>query len=544
VGVLATLREVPNVELAPPPPEASGRPVTTGVRARAFVEGVGRGIEALFPTLAGSALALESYPVSVVSPGTAQTMREAAGLGFDWAESIMRGGQAAADVRAEPTKPGKTHYIPSWIPLIGGQDIQVPSLQGATAIVTDIAPDVAREAAAFLLGAKAAEATESVVSADDIAQFIARRTATWSPEARLAAGRAILGAGPKNLAFTLASGGITGDAKQDAKNLALGAVLFGLMGGAGEYARFLREGTERTRPGDERAAVEERGRARPPAEASGPGAGLKPWQMPPAEYVEECRRAGLSGDPAAAHEAAVRQGLGQLAEGSRVYAGWLEDYPKLAEEFPAEAELYREAIAWHEKARGQREALDGVGRELESRYGAQWVGDTKSVESTVEKVARERRSDPRYGLPEVNDHVRGSIIVPDWETYAAVVEGLSARGYRIRQWLDRPMPSGYRGTHATFSMGDGINAEIQVHVEASSEISRAEHGSYEEDRRWRYVPREEIPADVWDRLWAGRLTTGEKYSSVYRAMPEPIRRRIAALARASARRERGARRGP
>jgi hypothetical protein len=438
VGVLATLREVPNVELAPPPPEASGRPVTTGVRARAFVEGVGRGIEALFPTLAGSALALESYPVSVVSPGTAQTMREAAGLGFDWAESIMRGGQAAADVRAEPTKPGKTHYIPSWIPLIGGQDIQVPSLQGATAIVTDIAPDVAREAAAFLLGAKAAEATESVVSADDIAQFIARRTATWSPEARLAAGRAILNAGPKNLAFTLGSGGVTGDPKQDAKNLALGAVLFGLMGGAGEYARFIK------------------------------------WEAKQQAAVEAAR--GDSGAREATHfearsEAARRAG----GAGPELTAPDLEGR-KALKSGPIEVVL--------QQANELQPRLDTFGNALAAQVpGARWFGSAKSRTSIESKVGRKQADGKtEYTPADLNDHIRGTVLVQDWADAPAVIRKLRASGFAPDGSVFTPMNDfGFMGAKGERLVGP-LGAEVQVWTPEGWKLKEWSDGIY---AKWR-----------------------------------------------------------
>lgn len=110
------------------------------------------------------------------------------------------------------------------------------------AFVNEMTPATSGEVVSLLVGSKAATLTEKAVikalpelaGKSRVVQGLVKlgRSATkdLSPQARTVLGKALMNAGPGNVAFTLSTGGISGDAGQDIKTLIEGGVMFGGLG--------------------------------------------------------------------------------------------------------------------------------------------------------------------------------------------------------------------------------------------------------------------------------------------------------------------------
>jgi ppGpp synthetase/RelA/SpoT-type nucleotidyltranferase len=94
-------------------------------------------------------------------------------------------------------------------------------------------------------------------------------------------------------------------------------------------------------------------------------------------------------------------------------------------------------------------------------------GNQKTIESMISKVNRHIARGQKYTVADMYDHVRGVLFVNDYidiaSNIAAVEKELRAKGisYKTKDYFKNPTPWGYRGFHISYSLGDGINAEIQ-----------------------------------------------------------------------------------
>ncbi len=126
--------------------------------------------------------------------------------------------------------------------------------------------------------------------------------------------------------------------------------------------------------------------------------------------------------------------------------------------------------------------IGGNVERLDSRF--------KTDKSIAEKLNRFRkRSSPHYRLAKFNDALRYTIVIPDddsyWPATRAAVAAIEAHGFTVTNdpagWR-----SDYRGMNLTVEDSSGRRFEVQLHTQASLEVSERTHGLYEQQRKLKH----------------------------------------------------------
>ena len=103
---------------------------------------------------------------------------------------------------------------------------------------------------------------------------------------------------------------------------------------------------------------------------------------------------------------------------------------------------------------------EAIAKELDGKF----ISDVKKPESTVAKKKREGLSD----VLEVQDAVRGALIVKDLSEFKTAAKKLKEQGYSISNKRVPNKETGYRGITATKREGE-LGSEIQIHTEQTWE---------------------------------------------------------------------------
>lgn len=173
-------------------------------------------------------------------------------------------------------------------------------------------------------------------------------------------------------------------------------------------------------------------------------------------------------------------------------------------------ELHRQAQAAQERlVGGLHEAVDTLGFSVED-------GGAKSVRSILDKVARKQAAgDGGYDLYTMKDHARAAVLTDRLDELPAAVVALKKRFPAMtgEAFLEQPLNNtGYRGVHLTVPMGDGINAEIQIHTKETWRIKKLTDAIYD---KWRNVEIENAAQEsamladfknserLWDAYYSG-----------------------------------------
>ena len=129
------------------------------------------------------------------------------------------------------------------------------------------------------------------------------------------------------------------------------------------------------------------------------------------------------------------------------------------------------------------DVLDSVAEKNQGRT----VSNVKSPDSMATKIVANRiNGEPNYGLQDVKDGLRGTIIVKDQQAVnkaiADLQDELQARGLQRQgegqNYFKNPQPSGYEGYHLNVGMPDGTIGEIQIHTPQSYANAQVTHGVY------------------------------------------------------------------
>ena len=156
------------------------------------------------------------------------------------------------------------------------------------------------------------------------------------------------------------------------------------------------------------------------------------------------------------------------------------------------ARVRKDAISIREKSVAEKQPmLDEISRRIANQVGGRVEGSAKTVRSIMNKVLRKRaKGQLDYNAYTPKDHARTSIIVKSGEVFPRVIRELLAQGFEIEDTTETALNDfGYRGLHATRSLGDGINGEIQLHTEVGWLVKKASDKIYQ---RWRDTDVDEL----------------------------------------------------
>ncbi len=229
---------------------------------------------------------------------------------------------------------------------------------------------------------------------------------------------------------------------------------------------------------------------------------------------------GRWGDRIAPYVERIHAKAGELIESG----GGGSSQANLRAQYPA---LWAEAETTQHRAQPIQDALNAMLADIAHKADlVGFKGHVKSVTSIVEKTLRRREEKPDYATDDIKDHVRGALIVKDYGQVQAVVNELARRGgWRPEVHIDDAWNVfGYRGIHFARSMGNGINAEVQIHTPESWKLKEWSDPIY---RKWRqFTPVKLSAADAMtrQRYAAAVRESYEAWESFWSKVPEAIRR--------------------
>lgn len=143
--------------------------------------------------------------------------------------------------------------------------------------------------------------------------------------------------------------------------------------------------------------------------------------------------------------------------------------------------------------------LDAVAQETKG----QAYSGVKNPESAATKIVEKRTGgEANYGINDVNDNLRGSVVVPDRSHVANAVSSLEtklkAQGYtvnKVEDFFKSPSKNNYQGVHIDVTDANGQKSEIQVHTNESFAQSQLTHDFYS-------TFNEDIPKEIKPQLKA------------------------------------------
>lgn len=136
----------------------------------------------------------------------------------------------------------------------------------------------------------------------------------------------------------------------------------------------------------------------------------------------------------------------------------------------------------------------------------------KSIGSIVGKVLRKPLG---YTVADMKDHARAAIFLNDFSEAPAAARALrDRREFQGESTIEEPLNQfGYRGLALTTAMGDGINAEVQLHTQASWRLKQITDRIYRKYRGYwfrgelrlppelRFQRDTERSAKLWTSFW-------------------------------------------
>lgn len=177
----------------------------------------------------------------------------------------------------------------------------------------------------------------------------------------------------------------------------------------------------------------------------------------------------------------------------------------------SEAVIRRQAEDIYRVAAPKQEELNRLMQAISDELHLQGTeGAQKSVDSILDKVRRKSMAGSPYSVYDMKDHVRGALLVNDYNEIPAVLQKLDENSipYTVENFFEHPTEWGYKGVHITFPYGDGINAEIQIATPEAWQVKKISDQLYE---KWRNAPTEmilspeyqkdlETSRQLWDRV--------------------------------------------
>lgn len=145
----------------------------------------------------------------------------------------------------------------------------------------------------------------------------------------------------------------------------------------------------------------------------------------------------------------------------------------------------RKAARVYDMAKAKQESFDNIIKQVSQENGIGYInGGTKSVESMINKVNRKISNDPNYGFDSIKDHNRSAMLLNDFSEVSKVIDSIKSKiKLEGEAFIETPLNNtGYRGIHLTTKLGDGINAEIQIHTKESWRIKKETDKIYD---KWR-----------------------------------------------------------
>jgi hypothetical protein len=182
-----------------------------------------------------------------------------------------------------------------------------------------------------------------------------------------------------------------------------------------------------------------------------------------------------------------------------------------------------------QRAQAMQRQLAAFGKRLAAQLpGAWWFGEAKSQESIELKVARKQEyGNPEYTHADLNDHIRGTVMVQDWAQAPEVIRKLRAAGFVPDGSVFTSMNDfGFMGAKGERLVGP-LGAEVQVWTPEGWELKRWSDDIYE---KWRHLGPDpdltKLPDEVGQAYMADIELSRAKWAAYWDSVDPKVRRAI------------------